>query len=114
MRKEIVALILLLIMVGGAIWNCSHINNMSVELTFMLKKANTYEDVEAVINKWVQEERYTHMALRHSEVDTITSDLYTALEFLDNKEEFDAAKNRVIWRLERIQAMEQIRWGTVF
>jgi hypothetical protein len=114
MRKEIIALALLLVMVGGAVWNVSYINNMSGELTFMLETADTYEQIEAVINKWLEAEEYTQIALRHSEVDAITSDLYTALEFLDNKEEFAAAKERVIWRLEHIQEMEQVRWGTVF
>ena len=65
---------------------------------------------------WDEITGYTHIILRHGEIDTVSDVLY---DFISNISQKDvkasgAAADKVIYHLDSIYKMEQVRFGSIF
>ena len=87
MKKAIAAAILLALLFGAAAWNIAHIDSLTGSLTVSADealahcRAEDYDAAEAAlreaIERWYGAENYTHIMIRHAEVDSAT-DAFTS------------------------------------
>ena len=80
MKKAVAAAVLLALLFGAAAWNISHIDSLTGSLTASADEALAHcraEDYDAAedalreaIERWYGAENYTHIMIRHAEVDS--------------------------------------------
>lgn len=99
MKKEICAIMVLLLLFAGAIGNIIHLKQITEQISSNLNYALLYcslEDYEAVYTEtvkaqksWTDAEKYTHVFIRHSEIDKINEIFYDILSAAQNKEKYE-------------------------
>lgn len=99
MKKEICAIMVLLLLIAGAIGNIIHLKQITEQISSNLNYALLYcslEDYEAVYTEtvkaqksWTDAEKYTHVFIRHSEIDKINEIFYDILSAAQNKEKYE-------------------------
>ncbi len=82
MKKEFVALALLLLIIIGNIWNQRRLNGLISDLddlteeAYAASQAQNWSEAEAAArsaeNRWSAENRYTHVFIRHTDIDALT------------------------------------------
>lgn len=67
-------------------------------------------------NKWEHCDGYTHIVLRHSEIDTVSDALYDLMSGIYDRSPADAqaGAEKVLYHIDSIYKMEQIRFGSIF
>ncbi len=126
MKKAIAAAILLALLFGAAAWNIAHIDALTGSLTALADESLAYcraEDYDAAedalheaIELWYGAENYTHIMIRHSEVDSATDAFYAALETILTRDA-DAAESAIEClkaHLQSIDSMEHVSFRSVF
>lgn len=126
MKKAIAAAILLALLFGAAAWNIAHVDALTGSLTALAEEARAFcraEDYAAAerslreaIELWFASENYTHIMIRHSEVDSATDAFYAALETILT-EDGDAAESAIDCleaHLQSIDSMEHVSFRSVF
>lgn len=126
MKKAVAAAILLALLFGAAAWNIAHIDSLTGSLTASADKALAYcraEDYDAAedalreaIELWYGAENYTHIMIRHAEVDSATDAFYAALEPILTHDA-DAAESVIEClkaHLQSIGSMEHVSFRSVF
>ena len=93
MKREIFAVALLLGLLTLSLYNIRYIENKSQTLNSYIEKAEKHylsgdrqgaaEDIEASLKLWLGWDSYSHVMLRHSEVDVITESYYELLKELE-------------------------------
>ena len=105
MKKTIAAAILLALLFGAAAWNIAHIDALTGSLTALAEDA-----LHEAIELWYGAENYTHIMIRHSEVDSATDAFYAALETILTRDA-DAAESAIEClkaHLRSIASMEHV------
>ncbi len=126
MKKEFVIGCFLVLMLTGALIN----NHFLVKLTEHVTEKITITETYARQEDWVRAERsaeeatalwtgsdtYTHLVLRHTEIDAATDLLYALLEQVYVREAgaVKAAAQAASARMTSISSIEQIRLGSIF
>lgn len=126
MKKAVAAAVLLALLFGAAAWNIAHIDALTGDLTALAEAAREYCRVEdyaaaeqslrAAIDLWYASEGYTHIMIRHSEVDSATDAFYAALETILTRDA-DAAESAIeclAAHLQSIRSMEHVSFKSVF
>ena len=126
MKKAIAAAVLLVLLFGAAAWNIAHIDALTGNLTALAEEALEFcraEDYAAAENSlreaielWYASESYTHIMIRHSEVDSTTDAFYAALETILTRDA-DAAESAIECleaHLQSIDSMEHVSFKSVF
>ena len=126
MKKEIFAFALLAAMIIASLINIGGIVKLTDSLTDTVSKSAEYsggEDwekaiyyIEQAIKEWNDNDSYTHIVLRHSEIDTLSDALYEYMSDVYEKNK-DAAKGssaKVLYHIESLTQMERIRFGSIF
>ncbi|MDR0858432.1 MAG: DUF4363 family protein [Oscillospiraceae bacterium] len=112
--KEFIAggiLLILCVLAGFNIW---YLDRFTTDLIDTVE-IGTEASAEAALVKWEANEFYTHVALRHTEVDLLTAELYMYLaSFHDGQPINHPNKRLVIARLRELRSMERISLGTIF
>ncbi|MDR0937639.1 MAG: DUF4363 family protein [Oscillospiraceae bacterium] len=112
--KELVAGSILLALCILAICNIFYLDNFTTGL-IELVEIGTEESAEAALKKWRENDFYTHVALRHTEVDLLTAEMYMYLASFHDGQPINHPNQRlVIARLEELRSMEKITLGTIF
>jgi hypothetical protein len=112
--KEIVAGAILLILCVLAGVNIYYLHNFTTDLIEIVE-IGTEESAELALKKWRDNDFYTHVALRHTEVDLLTAEMYMYLaSFHDGQPINHPNKRLVIARLEELRSMEKVTLGTIF
>jgi zona occludens toxin (predicted ATPase) len=114
MGKEIAAAALLLALVAGAAWNIYYTGEMTSELSRQAEACDSESEARLALEQWNAVKNYTHMMLRHSEVDRITDDYYSLIAAFRSGGDSDTAKRRLLWRLKALRDMERLSLGSVF
>ena len=107
MKKEFFAFIALIALIIGAVVSTIHlqkiVNTMSQHI-LSAKEAYLKEDYSLAENElsfakniWLENDAYTHIFIRHSEIDATTDSYYTALSQLSQKDP------SVIYSLDAVQ-----------
>ena len=126
MKKAIAAAVLLALLFGAAAWNIAHIDSLTGSLTASADealahcRAEDYDAAEDALRKaielWYGAENYTHIMIRHAEVDSATDAFYAALEPILTHDA-DAAERAIEClkaHLHSIDSMEHVSFNSVF
>ena len=125
MKKAVIAGVLTLGMLGLSLWNVHHLDAFTDGLRGTLERSRerwTQGDAEGAaalaeqaLDDWLSAEGYTHIFIRHAEVDRATDAFYDLLAALSGG---DAAADRAFDRLEEhlrsIDSMEHVTVKSVF
>ncbi len=126
MRKEIVAFTLLLLILAGNLWNQRRLNDLTAGLLSLAESAYSAAQTqdwseasraaEAAERRWLEEDRYTHIFIRHTDIDALTEafcDFRGAVAGQENGELL-AAYLRLKALLTSLRGMEKLSIGSVF
>ena len=126
MKKYWVGILLLAGMLGGILLHIRHLEAMIGELTGQVDQAQTYAEcgdfsaaesqVSQALNAWEQAGHYTHIFIRHTEIDSTTDafcDLIGALAGEDAGESRGAFR-KLHTHLHNIAQMERVSIGSIF
>ena len=127
MKKEISALLVLAALLAAALLNIHCICGLTDELTALSEAsahaaqmenwAEAEQYAEKAVRQWEASEGYTHIVLRHAEIDAVSDSLYEMMERMaagENADEAVAASQMAIYHLKSISGMERIRLGSIF
>ena len=124
MKKAIIAAILLLALFLGSLWNIRYLDELTSSLIEKAETAKTLSHtgdrigaekaLRSSAEAWLDADGYTHIFIRHAEVDAATDAYFEALDALRNADDADAALDKVIAHLQSIDSMEHITWKSVF
>jgi hypothetical protein len=126
MKKEIFAVSLLLILFAGSLINIYFLNRLTGDLTDLVIRADesaskedwgtAQETAEAAAEKWNRYDSYTHIFLKHSEIDSATDAFYELLENIYAQDAGGArgAAQKLTAHLTSLATMERIRLGSIF
>ena len=126
MRRTIIALSLLGLLAALSTWNLRHIDTLTDRLCGCVELSMRCMDegdgdaaraaVDAALMLWEEAEGYTHIFVRHSEVDGAADALFALQSAVhsQNVEESRAMGNAALYHLRSIQGMEHPGWGSIF
>lgn len=126
MIKEILAGALLVALLVLSMINVGAVERLSDRMTNHINSALGYarleqwdeaaKSAEAAAKLWREKDSYTHIFLRHSEIDSATDALYELLKAI-YAQEYGTTKGAAYLarsHFESIKSMEQIRFGSIF
>ena len=126
MLKEIITVCLLVLMLTAALLNIHYLKVLTEDITVLIsesknaavagdwgKAATTAKHAEKL---WDDKTGYTHVILRHGEIDTVSDALYDYISCINEQDvkASGAAADKVIYHLDSIYKMEQVRFGSIF
>ena len=126
MKREIGALLLLAALIGLSVWSIRRTDRLMEEVERHLalsEKALRADDrdgasaeLEAAERVWHAAEHFTHVFLRHPELDGISDAFFTLRQGLDAGDgiELKAAYDLLRYHLECVDRMEHVSPGSVF
>ncbi len=126
MKKEFAALALLAALLAASFYNVRYIENMVSEISALahesygcLAEGDTVasmQKLEQAIERWEQAEGYTHIFIRHSEIDGTSDAMFDALGCIsgDSGQEADGAFRRLFYHLDSLVGMERVTLGSIF
>lgn len=126
MSREKGAALLLLLLIAVSVWNiraadrlCSRIETQLKQTEYSAQMGNwdaaSYA-MEQALTIWLNAEGYTHIFIRHAEIDSCSDVFYDcmAASLGRNREELSANLAKLRYHLNSIAAMEQIALGNIF
>ena len=126
MKKEVFAIVLLISIFVGSLVNLYCLKNLTNELIELVESGAEYASdgnwkeaaqyVEKATDKWAGSDSYTHIVLRHSEINSTTDAFYELLKgiYSENYGDSTGAARMLIDHLTSIAKMEEIRLGSIF
>ena len=126
MKKAGLALALLGALLCVSLWNVHHLDAFTDALeNSLLRSRQCWEQgdpqqaavlAQEALYDWFAAEGYTHVFLRHAEVDGATNAFYDLLAALSGEDTAAAGREyeRVISHLHQIDAMEHVTWKSIF
>ncbi|MBQ9685295.1 MAG: DUF4363 family protein [Oscillospiraceae bacterium] len=126
MKRETGAAALLILLLAVSLWNIRRVDQTVDEIEEHLKysekaalggdSAFAEAELEAALRLWRAADNYTHVFIRHPEIDTANDAFYTLMQLLRAGEgrSLTAAYDQLRYHLEGIASMEHIRVGSVF
>ena len=124
-KKEAFALLLLCFLIGASVWNLVYLHEMAESIRSDISSSREYADaqeyakaakaLENALNTWLSAEGYTHIFIRHSEIDGTTDAFYELKEALLNSDSgCRGAYDKLIYHINSIEGMEQFTLGSIF
>ena len=126
MKKEIIALLLLVLLFIGSMYNVSVVENMVTELennvtsSFELAQSGDLEAAQKIIKQaatdWSSRDGYTHIFIRHSEINETTDAFFGYISDIC-AEDIGSAEGScalLLAQLESLKTMEEISLGSIF
>lgn len=125
MKKTIAAALILLLMFVGSLYNIHYLDNLTGEITAHIQhsrqlcEAGSFDEAQSSLQKaldiWLNAHRYTHVFIRHSEIDAVTDAFYDVLQELGHDEADTAAGSydMLLYHLNSIADMERIRLESI-
>ena len=126
MKKEICAALALLLLFIGALSNLTHLNKIMEQIQTHIDYSLLYcslEDYVAAHTEttkakqiWEDEERYSHVFIRHSEIDKMNDIFYDVLSAIQSHEKYEAEYHlkKLQHYADNLVVMEQLSLGSVF
>ncbi len=126
MGKNIALLVLLLLMLGGAVWQSVYIGQVTDDLTVSLEQVRValkQKDAELALQKanefnahWEKEKSTYEALFEHKEVDTISakSSSLTGLCTEDTVPEALSLVDEIVFYLDHIHAIDCMSWENIF
>ena len=124
MSRELAAGALLLLLIAGAWWNIHAVDRLTGELLAGLDASQAAEEqgrhsdaqaaLDKALNRWLEADSYTHIFIRHAEIDS-TADAFYELQsqLLSGEGDSSAAFDKLLYHLDSIQRMEHPSLGSI-
>jgi TRAP-type C4-dicarboxylate transport system substrate-binding protein len=124
--KEILVGCFLILMLTVAVINIRCLTRLTSRVTELIEEAEMLasqenwskaaEKAEEATRYWKNSDAYTHLVLRHSELESATDAIYDFLEQIYAREKGGAkgAAEAAKARMKSISSIEQIRLGSIF
>lgn len=125
MIREIVAAALLLMLFAGALVNIACLDRLIDDIALDVSSAYTLAEtgdfpaaaaeLDKAIEHWLAANAYTHIFIRHPEIDACSDAFYECRQLLaeQNAEGFPSAFDKLNYHLQSIDEMEHIRFGSI-
>ena len=124
MKKEIFALSLLALLFAASLFNIRYFDRLCLDLAHEINassealeagnKAAAQEHLDAALDTWLDADSYTHIFIRHPEIDSTADAFYELGQALEqNSESCRAAFDKLLYHLESIRTMEHLRFGSI-
>lgn len=126
MKKEFTALVLLAALLGAGLYNVHYIEDMVSEISALAHESyrslsdgdidTSMQKLEQAIERWEQAEGYTHIFIRHSEIDSTSDAMFNALGCISGEsgQEADGAFRGLFYHLDSLVGMERVTLGSIF
>lgn len=126
MKRELVASALLLLLALGSWWNIRRVDSLTYELESRLEESENaaaqqrFDDAasyaEGALALWLESDGYTHIFIRHSEIDGASDAFYELTELIYQRDGdgLPSAYAKLKYHLDSIASMEHISLGSVF
>jgi len=123
--REILALLLIFLLVAGALWNVHTVENLSDNIQNSLREAEKLllsgsreaagQAVDHALETWKRAESYTHIFIRHPEIDSCTDIFYELKEAMASAEnaQIQAISGKLRSHLQSIADMEKPKIGNI-
>lgn len=125
-KRESAAIFVLTVMVLLSVWNLKKIDSLTDSIIVLLSKSQTsagnldskaaMKSLNEGLELWLRADRYTHIFIRHCEIDSATDAFYELKESLmeDDPVSTRAAYEKLRYHLESIDGMEHPSLGSIF
>ncbi len=126
MKKEIFALALLILIFAVSMINAWYLGSLADEITVLVEDSaylasagqwdQALNQAKAAADLWRSHDPYTHIVLRHSDIEAMTDDFYELLEHISSKDPgaAESSASLVAEHIESISEMERLRPGSIF
>ena len=125
MTRELAAGALLLLLMAGAWWNIHAVDTLTGEIMADLDASQAAEEqgnhpaaraaLDKALNRWLEADSYTHIFIRHAEIDAITDDFYDLLSHLcAQADEARGGYEHLLTAVRRLAEMETPSLGSIF
>ncbi|MGM9521272.1 MAG: DUF4363 family protein [Oscillospiraceae bacterium] len=126
MKKEIFAAALLAVILALSLINTHYLSSITTEISGLVEKACAEAESDnwdmsekyamRAMDIWHGSDGYTHIVLRHSDIDSMTDDFYELMDHIYEQElgGVKSSSGLVIAHLESMRDMERIRLGSIF
>lgn len=123
--KEWIALALLLLLAAGALVNIAFLDRLIGDIGSELQRADelaragrfdeALEAFDGAIGHWIAANSYTHIFIRHPEIDSASDAFFELRQALaeQNAEGYPSALEKLCYHLHSIDEMEHLRLGSV-
>ena len=124
MKKEIFALSLLALLFAASLFNIRYFDRLCLDIAAEVRassealqtegRAAAQEHLDQALHTWLEAENYTHIFIRHPEIDSTADAFYELGQALEeNSESCRAAYDKLLYHLESIRTMEHLRFGSI-
>ena len=126
MNKTLGAGILMLLLLGASAWNILYLDDLTGRLESQIDTSRTYwlagdtegamDALDDALSDWHGAEGYTHIFIRHAEVDAVTDAFYNVMSALSGDDMVSAGSeyDRLKAHLQSIDSMEHVTIKSVF
>ena len=126
MSRELIASLLMLLLIAGAWWNIRAVDSLSGDMLSALEESEQAADkgdccaalkaMDAALERWLKADSYTHIFIRHSEIDSTADAFYELRELLlsGDLDSCAAAYGKLRYHIISIQEMEHPSIGSIF
>lgn len=126
MSRELLAFLLILLLIAGSWWNIAAVDSLSEDMLSALEESEQAADIgdrdkaldalDRALERWLRSDSYTHIFIRHSEIDSTADAFYELREVLlsGELEGSAAAYGKLRYHIISIQEMEHPRIGSIF
>ena len=124
MKKEIIALLLLVLLFAASLFNIWYFDRLCLDIAGEEKASAValergdmeaaQEHLNSALHTWLDADSYTHIFIRHPEIDSTADAFYELGQALEeNSESCRAAYDKLLYHLESIRTMEHLRFGSI-
>lgn len=124
MKKEIIALLLLVLLFTASLFNIWYFDRLCLDIAGEVKASSdalergepeaAQEHLNSALHTWLDADSYTHIFIRHPEIDSTADAFYELGQALEeNSESCRAAYDKLLYHLESIRTMEHLRFGSI-
>ena len=124
MKKEIIALSLLVLLFAASLFNIWYFDRLCMDIAGEVNASSdalergdmdaAQEHLNSALHTWLDADSYTHIFIRHPEIDSTADAFYELGQALEeNSESYRAAYDKLLYHLESIRTMEHLRFGSI-
>ena len=124
MKKEIIALLLLVLLFAASLFNIWYFDRLCMDIAgevnasaVALERGDieaAQEHLNSALHTWLDADSYTHIFIRHPEIDSTADAFYELGQAMEeNSESCRAAYDKLLYHLESIRTMEHLRFGSI-
>lgn len=124
MKKEIIALLLLVLLFAASLFNIWYFDRLCLDIAGEVKASAValergdmeaaQEHLNSALHTWLDADSYTHIFIRHPEIDSAADAFYELGQAMEeNSESCRAAYDKLLYHLESIRTMEHLRFGSI-